>query len=214
MNFLSMLVIAAICAPVLAVGPIAQNPTGAGGDGGVRRAERDLRDRLEWEVLWKDSPDGFRFPDHGNARVAIYVTSESLSYCSRDLGICASYSVEDFRLHDLVRSEPCNSGKDDDAALSSFIGAKAGAPGAQGPSRPTSIGPRTGSLAPGGIRWTSTFSLSERAEIVLRYKALHPVMLRSLQDWLLARFSRNGGYRSVTIACFAPKDPLVYVYGD
>jgi len=213
MNFLCRpIVVTAICVGTLAFGATAQT----GGNGGVHRWERDLRDRLEWEVLWNDSPDSFRFPDHGTATAAIYMTSESLSYCSRDLGVCASYSIQDFHLHDLLRSEPRNSGKDDDAALLSFVGAKSGTPTARQPSRPTRIGPGgiTGSLVPGGIRWTSTFSLPGRSEIVQRYKAMHPPELKGLEDWLLATFHRSTGYKSITIACFTPKDPVVYLYGD
>jgi hypothetical protein len=175
-------------------------------DASLRRRERELAARLRWDILWNEVPPGFRVPKGGAARLTAYQTVDTFWYCSRDLGVCAQYSLEDRRLLHRTSQIKCDGKQDDRSSVLKFAG--------QNPklSFPSEI--RTDKLPhPVGILWTPTIELSTRVETVKKYKQLRPTELEGLRDWLRTRF-QDAGYRSITIACFAPSDPTVFIYGD
>ena len=177
-------------------------------DASLRRRERELAARLRWEVLWNDTPQGFHIPGTGTARLAAYQTGKAFWYCSRDLGVCAQYSLEERHLGDRITSSQYGNEQDERKSVLKFAG--------QNPklSFPTEI--RTDRLpipdSPGTL-WTPAIEVGNREEIVKQYKQLRPMELKGLREWLRTRL-QDAGYKSITIACFAPYDPTVFIYGD
>jgi hypothetical protein len=69
--------------------------------------------------------------------------------------------------------------------------------------------------APGsGILWTASIALGSRAEITKQYSHLHPTELHDVERWLRNTILPDAGYKTITIACFAPTDPMIYLYGE
>jgi hypothetical protein len=101
-------------------------------------------------------------------------------------------------------------------ALSAFNGESFQPPANAGPRQ--RIGARGGFAgspsADSGIRWTATVTIGSREEIVQQYKQMHPAELGSLTRWIRSSMSGSGAATSITIACFAPTDPMVYYYAD
>jgi len=177
-------------------------------DAGLHRRERELAARLHWDILWNEAPEGLRVPKTGTARLAAYLTGKAFWYCSHDLGVCAQYRVEDRHLGDRIESIKSLDEQDDRKSVLKFAG--------QNPKLtfPTEI--RTGRLPlpdSAGILWTAAIELGTREEIVNQYKQLRPVELKGLLEWARTKH-QDSGYRSITIACFAPSDPTVFIYGD
>jgi len=172
----------------------------------LRQLEQALTARLRWEVLWNDMPQGFLMPKSKDVRLAVYWTVGSIWYCSRDLGVCAQYSLEGRHLGQRNKFIKYNNADDDIDSVSRFAGQK---PKSLFPSEiGTSQLPQfTGTL------WTRTIELGSREEVVASYKKLRPTKLKGLRDWLRERL-KDGGFRSVTIASFAPSDPTVFIHGD
>jgi hypothetical protein len=73
----------------------------------------------------------------------------------------------------------------------------------------------TGSLTPGaGIVWTTTINLARREEIIRQYRQMRPAEIEGLKEWIRSPTTQGTEVQSVTIACFAPSDPMVYYYVD
>jgi|SRR5579883_350834 len=193
----------------------AQNP--AGSESGRKALEAQLNDVLQWEILWQTGPPGFRLPDVPLARFALSAASTYLAYCSEDLGVCAQYRTENaVRSWQRLRSTRCCGSEGALAALNAFV---RGSGGTRQQIDPRGY-PPTGLGAPSSVpslempvSWTTTLPQLSRAEILNRYKAIDPSQTDSLARWLSAHLSASG-YRSVTIPCFRPSDPVVYLYGD
>jgi hypothetical protein len=183
----------------------------------LRKAAQQLSAILEWEILWDESPEGFHRPNGGSAKLAIQLTADSLTYCSHDLGACVAYAILDYRNWLGVRSAKCDDTHSDLDALLAFIGN-----GPRNRANSQSTGATKG-LADGrtmvglsptgsGIIWTTTVSLGSRDEIAQRYRRMNPDGIQSLRKW-----AANGvapGIKAITIPCFAPSDPIVYVSFD
>lgn len=175
-------------------------------DASLRRRERELAARLRYDILWNEAPPGFRLPEGETAQLAAYQTGDTFWYCSRDLGVCVKYSLEDRRLGQRIGQRTCDGEQDDMSSVLKFAG--------QSPKRPLPPEISTHRLPqPVGTLWTLTVELSSREETVRQYKQLRPPELKGLRDWLRTDL-RGTGYRSITIACFAPMDPTVFIYGD
>ena len=177
-------------------------------DAGRRQRERELATRFRWEILWNETPQGFRIPKTGTARLAAYQTDKAFWYCSRDLGVCAQYSLEGRGLGRRINSVQYGNEQDDRISMLKFAGIN------PKPSLPAEI--RTDKLSlpdSAGALWTPAIELGTREEIVKQYKKLRPVELEGLREWLRTGL-QVAGYRSITIACFAPSDPTVFIYGD
>jgi hypothetical protein len=181
------------------------------------RINRELAAVLKWEVLWGGLPDGFHLPAGGAARLAVRLADGTVSYCSHDLGICESYGVSDTRNWPELASGQCTGGMSDRDSLRAFSPRpQMVTVGPQGP--PASSGsaiaglptPRSGQPAAGlDLIWSATVSLGSRSDIVQQYRRLRPVELAGLRSWITKQSGVHGS--EVTIACFAPTDPEVYL---
>ena len=185
-------------------------------DGKSGRLEKELISVLRWEILWNDIPQGFRPPITGVAQLSLNYRSNLISYCSHQLGVCAEYIIEPNRNWQRNRSRIAPPGESDQASILGFVGASESATGRVDSPR---FEGRTGSLggtlssAASGVFWTATLILGSRTEILGEYRRKHPPEIESLKNWLSGRL-RGAGYKSVTIPCFDPADPSVFVYGD
>jgi hypothetical protein len=182
----------------------------------VQMTERTLAAVLQWEVFWNDSPSGFRIPADGSITLAIYAASDFVSYCSHQAGVCVTYRTGDYRNWEGSNSAKCEGSGSDEDALLAFVGKGARKP-AGGREAPMVLGRGglSGSPAPGsGITWTTKVTLGSRAEIVRRYQQMHPAEIESLTRWIRSSMNQTGVRSSITIACFAPTDPMVYYYVD
>ena len=174
----------------------------------VRVANQQLTYVLEWEILWKISPIGFKFPKD-SALVNIFLGPDFLSYCSSDLGSCVKYSISGFRNWQAVRTEVCCGNTDSKTALRSFVEAD-GSPLGQIASRRQ----RSGILdQASGIEWEELIRLHNRAQMIDTYKRLKPKNLESIGQSLKSEL-RDDGYKTLMIACYRETDPLVYIYGE
>jgi hypothetical protein len=194
-------------------------------DKALGRFEQQLAAVLRWEILWSDSPAGFQVPRDGSARFALHWTprefsASSLSYCSRDVGVCARYTVLPQRNWMRDANAKRDSSESDIDAVAAFDGLKIREPAARTGSPPTITlggpGGLTGTLTPNsGIAWTATISLGGREEIVRQYRQMRPPEIEGLKEWIRSPLMpRDAGIKSITIACFAPSDPVVYYSVD
>ena len=186
--------------------------------GDRHRSEQQLAAVVRWEVLWDDLPAGFRTPSDGRADLALGLDSNSLSYCSHKIGVCARYRTDANRNWERDASAKCDGGQSDEQALLFFVGGslRQGNPETGSRARPT-LGPGgLGGLPSRGspVIWTATIRLGSRDETVQRYRLMHPQAIEGLKQWIRASAARDAGIGSVTIACFAPSDPMVYYYVD
>jgi hypothetical protein len=186
-------------------------------DVSLRPLEEQLAGVLRWEILWNDSPKGFQSPSGGSARVALYSTSDSLSYCSHDLGVCARYVINPQRNWEGAASGRCEGSQSDEDALLAFDGVPTRLPptGTQPRITPRGGGGFDGKLGDKpGILWTAAINLGSRGETVRQYSQMHPQEIDGLQKWIQASMTKDAGVKSITVACFAPTDPMVYYYVD
>ena len=98
-----------------------------------------------------------------------------------------------------------------------FVGKKVRKPAAKPGSQPNlSIGGPDGlnALAEPGITWTTRINISRREDIVQQYKQMQPAELDGLKEWIRNAKNSANVVRSITIACFAPSDPMVYYFID
>jgi hypothetical protein len=193
----------------------------------VQANEKTLAAVLRWEILWNDSPKGFRVPSDGTIKLAIYAAPDSVSYCSHQAGVCVKYRVDGYRNWEESASSKCEDGRSDEATLLEFIGEDSGRPvgnwqsqlvlgqGLTGIPRPEpGDSPMGLRAAPVGIRWTTRIDLGNRAEIVRQYQQMRPAEIEGLKAWVGTSNPQDAGVKSITIACFAPTDPMVYYYID
>jgi hypothetical protein len=201
---------------ILAVGLRGQ--VGRSEDASLRRFEQQLAAVLRWEILWNDSPTGFHVSPNGSATFALHSSPNALSYCSRDVGVCARYKIGPTRNWELVASDRCDGGQSNQDALLAFDGENVERPVAKAASRPRHVfgpGGLTGSPMPGfGVLWAATIRLASREETVRQYRQMRPAEIEGLKEWILASRKKDAGVKSITIACFAPSDPMVYYYVD
>lgn len=192
------------------------------GAAGLRRIERQLTERLRWEALWDEST----VPIHPrpSATLAVYLSPRFLFYCSHDLGKCAQYAIEENQLGQRLKSigcggsgTACEQGRTDAESLNSFIRqVDTTLPIPAVPTQAYTLGgtvagtPMKPSTA---VTWNMTVSLGTRQQIIDEYRQARPAQIKSLEAWFRYRL-QNSGYRSVTIPCFTPSDPEIYVYGD
>ena len=185
-------------------------------DPAIKTTEQTLAAVLRWEVLWNDSPKGFRMPSDGSLTLAINALPDSVSYCSHQAGVCVTYRIDGYRNWEGVKTgNPQPDGSDIDALLA-FLGKQARKP-PRPPGAPVVLGQGGFSGSPvagSGIMWTTKIALGTRAEIVKEYQELHPADIESLKNWLRSPATSHSGVRGMTIACFAPSDPMVYYLVD
>lgn len=181
-------------------------------DPGTRSVERTLAAVLQFEILWNDSPKGFRLPSDGSIALAIHATSNSTSYCRHQAGVCVTYRTGDHRNWEGSETGPCNDDRSDVDALLSFV---------QKDSATRDALPATGArgfagfpAAGSGITWTAKLVLGSRVEMVAKYRQMHPPELASLQKWLRSQMAGDSELKSITVACFAETDPEIYYYVD
>jgi hypothetical protein len=80
--------------------------------------EQTLAAVLDWEILWNDSPAGFRRPNDGQMTLAISASTDFVSYCSHEAGVCTEYRRSKYRNWEGARSVRCDGiGNDQDALL-------------------------------------------------------------------------------------------------
>lgn len=176
--------------------------------------ERELVAVLEWEILWSQTPDGFRMPT-GPVPFAMNSSANSVSYCSHALRACEKYETYGYRPWKEVSRQKCEGKERDEDCLLSFLGA-AGIRSKTAPTRLT-LGPGGLSGMPqagSGIISTGTITLRPQHVVQDAYRSLHPQQLSSLVDWLRATTLTTAGYTSITIACFSPSDPEISLYGE
>ncbi len=183
-------------------------------DAGLRVDERQLAAVLGWELLWQDPPAGFRVPPGRAANVTLHRKGNSLAYCSRDFGVCARYRTDPNRNWQRVASSA--SDQDDPAAVLAFAGEKPRKP--TGDTKPMFVGPDgtgfTGTFEP-GIIWTAVIKLDDPEAVARRYRKIHPAEMDRLKQWIRDAEPRGADrVKSITIACFAPSDPMIYYYVD
>jgi hypothetical protein len=178
----------------------------------IRSAEQTLAAVLQWEIPWNDSPKGFRLPGDGSVTLAIDAGSDSVSYCSHQAGVCVTYRTGDDRNWEGSGQAACDDNRSDLDALLTFIGKEPvtrESPPAAG-TRGFSGFPAAGS----GLTWTTKIALGSRAEIVMKYRQIHPPEMPGLQKWLRSQTAGDSDLKSIAIACFAPTDPMVNYYVD
>ncbi len=202
--------------------------TAGAGNPSVRSTEQTLAAVLRWEILWNDSPKGFRLPPNGSFAVAIHAASGSVSYCSHQAGVCATYRTRDDRNWEGTEQALCDDNRSDLEAVLAFIQNESvmtarketttdhtppatGARGFSGfPARKSVVTPTAGSEA----TWTTKITVGSRAEVVTKYRQMHPPGMADLEKWLRPQLVLDSELKSITVACFAPTDPMVYYYAD
>jgi hypothetical protein len=197
-----------LCCVVIALGLEAQM------DPFEKRIEQTLEAVMQWEILWTDSPKGFRAHDSGPVSMAIYAKAGSVSYCSHEAGVCVSYKVSGYRNWEGTRSSILEDDRSDKESLISFVGGDAGEAPISGNAAHT-LGPGGLSGVPAassGILWATKIMLRSRAEVVREYRQMHPRELEALRKWLIGPRPDRGDASGITIACFAATDPMVYYY--
>ena len=177
----------------------------------IRLIEQTLAAVLRWEILWDDSPKGFRFPNDGTIALAVNRDADFIAYCSHQAGVCVKYRTDPSRNWEGVSSASCEDKGNDEDALLAFLGKPKRASSYRDGQVSVGQGGLSGlSLTGSGITWTAHLKLGSRAEILSQYKRMHPVDAAGLAEWL--RAAPSLGSRSITIACYAPTDPMVYYY--
>jgi hypothetical protein len=180
----------------------------------LRSLEQQLAAVLRWEILWNDSPAGFQIPTRGAVKFVLHWRSDSLSYCSRDVGVCARYKIEPQRNWAGVAHAKRDGKQSDQDALLAFDGDSTSDLTSQS-TLAVGRGGLTGFPAPAsGIVWTATIGVAGREEIVQQYRQMHPAEIEGLKAWIISSITQGAGLKSVTIACFTLNDPMVYYYID
>lgn len=185
-------------------------------DPAVKATEQTLAAVLRWEVLWNDSPKGFRLPSDGVLTLAINALPDSVSYCSHQAGVCVTYRVDGYRNWEGTKVGTVQPNGGDIDALLAFLGKEARKPaGRRGEPVVLGQGGFSGSPTAGsGITWTAKIALGTRAEIIRDYQQMHPADIESLKSWLRSPATSHSGVRGITIACYSPSDPMVYYLVD
>ncbi len=178
----------------------------------TRPTERTLTAVLQWEILWTDSPKGFRLPADGSIALAIHAASGTVSYCSHHAGVCATYGTDGDRNWEGSGQAACDDNRTDLDALLSFVGKE---PTTRDDPPPEKAHDFTGIPAAGsGVTWTTKITLGSRADIVMKYRLMRPPKLADLEKRLRSETTGDSEVKSITIACFADTDPIVYYYVD
>lgn len=189
----------------------------------VQTNEQTLAAVLRWEILWNDSPRGFRAPTEGPLTLAVYSTPDTVSYCSHQAGVCVKYRADGYRNWQESFSSKCDDNGSDEEALTAFISKDSATVGNLQPRTVLGRGlsgipapqPAEGFSVPvASVRWTGKISLGSRAEIIRDYQQMDPADIESLKSWLRSPATPHSGVRGMTIACSAPSDPLIYYFID
>jgi hypothetical protein len=174
-------------------------------DHSQNRLQQELAAVLKWEILWDDSPAGFQLPRDGKAQVSLLGDSNSLSYCSTRLGVCARYRTDLNRNWMGVAKAKIKHGQADYKTVVQFASKNLGIS-----QRGDSV---AGSLPqPSTFVWEAVINLGSREDIIQQYRQMRPQGIGALEDWI--RVTRSSEVKSITIACFAPSDPVVYYFVD
>lgn len=196
------LICTALTAALWAQPRVADDPT-------MKTTEQTLAAVIRWEVLWNDSPKGFRVPSGGSLALAIYALPDSVSYCSRQAGVCATYRVTNFRNWEGITSASPDPNSTDLDALLAFLGKE---PRKSRCRASVVLGRDLGGLLSpeSGLMWSANVNVGTRAEIIQDYQQMHPAQIEDLKSWLFSDASPDANVRVATIACFSPTDPMVY----
>ena len=130
---------------------------------------------------------------------AITLKEKSLYFCSYDFGTCREYRITDNNIGELIANQRLDGRGMDESALGSFV---------------RTGGEKNDRTAAPEWTWHATLKVGTRIDIINHYKGLHPERLEDLRRWLAQDLKDGRNYRSITIACFTPSDPTVFVYGD
>lgn len=169
--------------------------------------QQELAAVLKWEILWDDSPAGFQLPPNGKAQVSLLRDSTSLSYCSTRLGVCARYRTDLNRNWQRDMVAEIKDGQADYKTVGEFASKDLA-----GSQRADSV---AGSLPqPSTIVWEAVINLGSREDITRQYLQMRPQGIGALEDWIRGTRPGNSEVKSITIACFAPSDPVVYYFVD
>ena len=174
--------------------------------------EARLQAGLEWKLLWETSAAASASRPAGSIKVILYLSlkDDALSYCSSDMGACATYSLNPIRYWNLRRSEPCRSEQTNESCLVAFLRLKV-SPLPTGGQRQ---GLRKGVLgATSALCWSTSINLPTRTELENRARSFRPETIDSLINWLRLRLS-GAGYSSLRVPCYRSTDPQIYVYAE
>lgn len=177
------------------------------------RYDRELLAVLQWEILWHQLPSGSHVPPSGVTKFAVQITSDNLSYCSHELGVCEKYKIGDYRNWEAVANALCNDKRSDEEVLRAFVGAPSPELAATGasPRFRSKAGGRTGVPVEGsGILWNTATNLGSLPDIVQQYKRMHPPELGALQKWL-GTTPLGEHVSRIRVPCFATTDPSVFL---
>ncbi len=175
------------------------------------RLEAALVARLRQEILWQDAEVDRESTNPNQTTAAIWTNSKVLAYCSLELRRCAEYELLGFRLGQRIRVNS-QLGKDNLVSLRSFVPLRSKQTKPEDPG-PVFGGGRRGEFDPdSGITWFASRSLGTRSEIIAYYAKLKPSRLQEVLTHLREE-SDHSAYTSMTVACFAAEDELVYVHG-
>jgi hypothetical protein len=83
--------------------------------------EQQLAAVLRWEVLWNNTPTGWTGLTNRPAKLAIQAATNSLSYCSHDLGVCGSYRISSSRNWQRELIGKCEGDQSDLDVLQAFV---------------------------------------------------------------------------------------------
>jgi hypothetical protein len=183
----------------------AQTP--ANSDPYVKRWESKLSARIQWDILWKKVPEGFKTPSDSPPTAFVVVDSakQLISYCSHDLGVCASYRLFERTLTEFVRAG--GSGEDNRKSVLRFIEGEADTKSSNGSPR----GPLRGLAGNGRTLFDATLEIGTADTIRDYYRKQKPVQLPSLIAWASEKFDR---FSSLHVPCFVASDPEIIIYGE
>jgi hypothetical protein len=177
----------------------------------IKQNEQEIAGKVRWRILWDRWPTGFRVSGR-EARIAVALTSESIYFCSRNLHGCMQYEIRFGHVGRPLRAKALDGQTSDMDAVIQWMreNGEAVLP-PPGPGAPRVLR-GVGTSSP--LFWTMDVKLPTQTELIEEYKQLRTTPeLADLRAWLVAEH-RNTDYKSITIACFAPTDDSVFVYGE
>lgn len=178
----------------------------------LKQYEQEITGKLRWHVMWDLWPAGFRVSGR-DAKIAIAVTPQSMYFCSRNLHGCMQYEIRLGHIGRDLRAKVLEGQTSETDAVLQWMRENGEAVLPQ----PAAGSPRIlGGVATSSnfTLWTMDVKLPTQTELIEEYKQLRTTPeLADLRAWLVSEY-RNTDYKSITIACFAPTDDFVFVYGE
>jgi hypothetical protein len=177
----------------------------------LKQHEQEITGKLRWHVMWDLWPAGFRVSGR-EARLAVAVTPQSMYFCSRNLHGCMQYEIRFGHVGRDLRAKVLEGQQSEMDAVLQWMreNGEAVLP------TPAPGSPRVLRGVPNSSPtfWTMDVKLPTQTELIEEYKQLRATPeLADLRAWLVTEH-RNTDYKSITIACFAPTDDFVFVYGE